>query len=159
MKSFSTAAFTPLAVLLLAALMFIGNAGHQGVWSDEGWNLWVTDTDAPTILARLAENHHPPAYFLSLAAWRDVTGESRVALRWLTIMGGVLTVALIYRIGSDQFGRAAGGFAAALFAVMEQPIYYAQAMRHYGWLALGVCAMTLLLLRIMRHRHSPAPLG
>jgi hypothetical protein len=140
-----------LPVLLLAAIMFIGNAAHQSAWSDEGWNLWVVrGTDVTTIFDRLAQNHHPPAYFLGLAGWQHLAGESRLGLRFISIAAAMLSVALIYRMGTDHFGRVTGITAAALFSVLEQSVYYAQAMRHYIWLVLGVCLMTFFFLRYLR---------
>lgn len=145
-----------LAVLLLAAALRIGGAGTLGAWSDEGWNLWIA-REPGLLLARLADNHHPPAYFASLSAWRAVAGESRLALRWLSVAAGLLCVALIYRAGADAFGRGAGLAAALLFAVFEQPVYYGQTMRHYAFLALGVCLSLCLFLRILRHTDAQRP--
>ncbi|MBC8171357.1 MAG: glycosyltransferase family 39 protein, partial [Anaerolineae bacterium] len=144
--------FLILLVLLLAALMRIGNAGHNSTWSDEGWNRWVvTDTPVETIFSRLAANHHPPAYFMGLALWKNIAGDNRLSLRFLAIAVGMLSVALLYRIGADQFGHRAGLFSALLFAVFEQSVYYGQAVRHYGWLVLGVCLMLLLFLRTLKN--------
>jgi hypothetical protein len=139
-----------LAVLLLSALLRISGAGHNSTWSDEGWNLWAIEGDQSTVLTRLAENHHPPAYYLSLDAWQQIAGDNKLSLRLLAVLGGVLSTALIYRIGADHFSHITGLFAAVVFAVFEQPIYYSQAMRHYGWLVLGVCLMTFFFLRLLR---------
>ncbi len=139
-------------VLLLAGAIRIIGAGHNGLWSDEGWNLWAIEGDQPaTILTRLAENHHPPAYYLAVDTWQQIAGESKLSLRLLTVLAGVLSVALIYRIGADHFSHTAGLFAAVVFAVFEQPVYYSQSIRHYGWLALGACLMTFFFLRLLRH--------
>lgn len=152
--------FPVVLVLLLAAAMFIGSAGHWSAWSDEGWNLWVVrGTAVSTILDRLAQNHHPPAYFLGLAGWQHLVGESRLALRFLSIAGAMLTVALIYRIGADHFGHVTGLSAAALFAVFEQAVYYSQAMRHYGWLVLGVCLTTFFFLRYLKRPRNSLLIG
>lgn len=142
-------------ILLLAAVMRIGNAAHNSTWSDEGWNRWVVaDTSVQTIFSRLATNHHPPAYFMGLAIWKNIAGDNRLSLRFLAIAAGMLSVALIYRIGADQFGHRAGLFSALLFSVFEQSVYYGQAVRHYGWLVLGVCLMLLLFLRVLKNPRS-----
>lgn len=139
-----------VCVLLLAMGARLYESSTHSTWSDEGWNLWVSqDVAAVQIMARLADNHHPPAYFLSLAAWQSLVGDSRVALRMLSVLSGVLTVAVIYRAGVDAFGRGAGLVAAALFATFEQAVYYGQSMRHYGWLTLSVSLMVLFFLRVL----------
>lgn len=143
-----------LLVLLLAAALRYGGAAHHGAWSDEGWNWWVVhDTSFDTIITRLTANHHPPAYFVSLGVWRTVAGESRLALRYPAILAGILCVALLFRAGVDVGGLFTGVAAAAIFAVFEQPVYYGQTIRHYGYLALGVCWSLLLFLRILRRKH------
>lgn len=149
-----------LLVVLLAAVMRYGGAAHNGAWSDEGWNWWVAhDTSFETIITRLTANHHPPAYFVSLGVWRGAAGESRLALRYPAILAGLLCAALIFRIGVDVGGGAnfggifTGVAAAAIFAVFEQPVYYGQTIRHYGYLALGVCWSLFLFLRIIRRKH------
>ncbi len=140
-----------ILVLLLAAAVRLNGAATHSTWSDEGWNLWVVEgSGVGRILERLASNHHPPAYFLSLAAWEQIAGDSRLALRLLAVLGGVLTVAVVYRVGADTFGHGAGVAAALIFAVVEQAVYYGQAIRHYGWLALGVGLLLLCFGRYLR---------
>ena len=139
-----------LAVLLLAAGMRILGAAHLPFWSDEAWNIWATDSGVPVMLERLAANHHPPAFFLALDAWSGITGDSRFALRFISIAAGMLAVALIYRIGKDHFGTAAGICAALIFATFEQPVYYGQSVRHYSWLLLGQALTLWLFLRVLR---------
>ncbi len=94
-----------LFVLLLATATRLYESSTHSTWSDEGWNLWVTEVPPTQIMARLADNHHPPAYFLGFDAWQNLVGDSRVALRMLSVLSGVLTVAVIYRAGVDAFGR------------------------------------------------------
>ena len=137
-------------VLLLAAGMRILGAAHLPFWSDEAWNIWATDSGVPVMLERLAANHHPPAFFLALDAWQGIAGDSRFALRFISIAAGMLAVALIYRIGKDHFGMAAGICAALIFATFEQPVYYGQSVRHYSWLLLGQALTLWLFLRALR---------
>ncbi len=140
-----------LIILLLAAATRIVNAGHWPVWTDEGWSTWAaSDHRVDVILDNVAKDRHPPLYFLSLSAWWTIAGDSRIALRFLSIASGLLTVAAVYRIGADWFGRSAARYAALLVAVLDVAIYYSQEIRHYGWLVLSVCLMTLCFLRYLR---------
>ncbi len=141
-----------LAILLLAAATRIVNAGHWPVWTDEGWSAWAaSDHRAEVILDKVAQDRHPPLYFLSLSAWWTLAGNSRIALRFLSIASGILAVAVVYRIGVDWFGSRAAHYAALLLSVLYVAIYYSQEIRHYGWLILSVCLMTLFFLRYLRH--------
>ncbi len=145
--------FTPiLAILLLAAATRIISAGHWPVWTDEGWSTWAASDHRLDVIVDkvLSKDRHPPLYTLSLSAWWSVAGDSRIALRFLSIMGGLLTVAVVYRIGADWFSREAGIYAALLLSVLPVAVYYSQEIRDYGWLILAVSLMTLFFLRYLR---------
>jgi hypothetical protein len=140
-----------LIILILAAVTRITSAGHWPVWTDEGWSTWAaSDHRLEVILDKVAGDRHPPLYFLSLSAWWTTAGNSRIALRFLSIAGGILAVAVVYRIGRDWFGLSAAFYSAFLLAVLDVAIYFSQEIRHYSWLVLSVCLMTLCFLRYLR---------
>ncbi|MEP7290030.1 MAG: glycosyltransferase family 39 protein [Chloroflexota bacterium] len=140
-----------VALLLLAAAVRIVNVSHWPVWTDEGWSTWAaSDHRIEVILDKVAQDRHPPLYFLSLSAWWTIAGYSRLALRFLAIASGLLAVAVVYRIGYDWFDRRTGIYAALLLAMLDVAIYYSQEIRHYGWLVLAVSLMTLFFLRYLR---------
>jgi hypothetical protein len=141
-----------LTILLLAAAVRIINSSAWPVWTDEGWTTWSTsDPELEVVLKReIAQDRHPPLYFIVLTAWRTLAGDSRLALRFVSIVGGLLTVALTYRIGKDWFGQRAGLYGALLLAVLHMAVYYSQELRDYGWLTLSVTVMTLLFARYLR---------
>jgi len=133
-------------VLLLAAAMRVLGAGHTPFWSDEAWNLWVVQSDFHTDVTHLAANHHPPAYFWTLDAWRHIAGESKIALSFIAIAAGMVTTAVVIRAGKDSLGAFGAIAAGLIFATFEQPVYYGQSIRHYSFLLLAV-ALTLWLLQ------------
>lgn len=139
-----------LFVLLVAAGMRILGAGHSPFWSDEAWNLWAVEADFPTIITRLAANHHPPAYFFTLGAWSSLAGESKIALNFVAIAAGMLTCAVVIRLAKDGMGVFAAVAAGLIFATFEQPVYYGQSIRHYSFLLLGAALTLWLLLRALR---------
>jgi len=142
-----------VSILLLAATLRIINADHFAVWTDEGWSTWaVSDHQLTTILGKVAADRHPPGYFLALSGWESLAGDSRIALRFLSIAAGLLIVAVTYRIGVEWFGRLTGIYAALLIAVLPSSIYYAQEIRNYAWLTLATLLMTLFVLRSL---HKP----
>lgn len=140
-----------LAILLLASAARIVNAGHWPVWTDEGWSTWAaSDHRLDVILDRISADRHPPLYFVTLSAWWTLAGDSRIALRFLAIASGILSTAVVWRIGTDVFGVRAGRYAALFFAVLPAAVYYSQEIRHYGWLVLAVSLMTLFFIRFLR---------
>lgn len=138
-----------ILVLLIAAGMRLLGAGHTPFWSDEAWNLWVVQSDFQTDVARLAANHHPPAYFWTLDAWRHIAGESKIALSFIAIAAGMLTCAIVIRAGKDSLGIFGALAAGLIFATFEQPVYYGQSIRHYSFLLLGAALTLWLLMRAL----------
>lgn len=140
------------AILLVAAGARLDGTASRPVWTDEGFAAWASS--APTVGEMLdrveAWDRHPPLTFLVLYAWRDAAGDSRLALRFWSILTGLVSTALVYRLGADEFGHRTARVAALLFAVLDLPVYYAQEIRHYSWLVLSACLMSLLFLRYVR---------
>ncbi len=147
-------------ILIFAAATRIINVGSWPVWTDEGWSIWATD-DArlDVVLDNLAHDRHPPLYFVALRGWRSLAGDSPLALRYLSITAGLLTVAVTYRIGADVFGRRAGLYAALLLAVLPIAVYYSQEVRHYGWFTLFVALSWLCFLRYLKRPRLGILLG
>ena len=143
-------------ILLLAAATRIHDAAHRTVWTDEGFMAWITsDLDVDTVMDRVEQwDRHPPLYVFWIGEWRTLAGDSRIALRFWAIMSGLLSTALVYRIGADAFGASAGRYAALLYAVLHMAVYYAQEIRGYGALMLAVCLMSLFFLRYLRRPHG-----
>ncbi len=138
-------------ILIFAAATRIINVSSWPVWTDEGWSIWATDDPhLDVVLDNLAHDRHPPLYFVALRGWRSLAGDSPLALRYLSIAAGLLTVAVTYRIGVDVFGKRAGLYAALLLAVLPIAVYYSQEVRHYGWFTLFVALSWLCFLRYLR---------
>ncbi len=144
-----------VAVLLLAAALRMNGLGHTPFWSDEGWNLWAVQSDFQTDVARLAANHHPPAYFWTLDGWRALAGESKLALGFVAWAAGLLTVAVVLRAGADLGGLGVAVAAGLLLATQGQMVYYGQTIRHYSFLLLAAALSTWLLMRALRRPTWP----
>ncbi len=139
-------------VLLLAAAARLHQISDRAVWTDEGYTAWATlDRRVDDVLDVLRDDRHPPLFFLALNRWENVAGDSRLALRFLSVLGGIVTTAVVYRIGTDWFSAEAGLYAASFYAVLGIAVYYDQEIRHYGWLTLAVSLMSLFFLRYL-HR-------
>jgi hypothetical protein len=137
-------------ILLLAWFARLVGIGAFPVWTDEGWSIWASGDGLLQTLTRLTTDRHPPLYFLLLDLWRDVAGESRLALRFISLAAGLVTVALSYRMAAEHLGRRVGLCAAALLSVLPISVYYSQEVRHYGLFALWVLLSWWSFGRILR---------
>lgn len=125
-------------VVLMTGLAFglrVVGLGRQSLWYDEAFSLAVAGTDWPTFWAALLSDAvHPPGYYLLLRAGLILFGSSEFALRFLSVVAGVLAVPLIYQLGCSLGWRRWGIIAGLLLAVNPFAWWYAQEARMYSLL-------------------------
>jgi len=140
------------AWLMLAGLLFLAGflrfyaLGTESIWLDEATSLVVADNTPAQIVTITAEDIHPPLYYLILRAWL-VFGRSEAALRSLSAVIGVLSVAALYGLGRALWSPTAGAIAALLLAVSPLHIWYSQETRMYGLALLWSIVASALLYR------------
>ena len=140
-----------VAVLLLAAGLRFHELGAQSLWNDEGNSVVQAGRSLSAIAEHAARDIHPPGYYWLLAGWKGLTGDSEFALRSLSALASVLSVAFALALGRRLYGDWAGLAAALLVALNTFSIYYAQEARMYALLALlgaaGMWALAGLVLK------------
>ncbi len=124
------------AVLALATGLRVWEAVRTPLWFDEIFTLMVARLDVSGLLAALANDMHPPLHYLLEHLWIRFGGEGELWLKSLSILIGVATVAALYGLVAEAFGRGAGLFAALLLAVHRTHVYYSQEARSYALLWL-----------------------
>ncbi len=126
----------PLLIVLLAAGLRFYRIEVQSFWNDEGNSARLSERSIPLIIEGTASDVHPPFYYLLLHAWRIPVGDTELALRAFSAFAGVLTTAVVFKMGQGMLGRTAGGLAALGTAVSPPLVYYSQEARMYSLLAL-----------------------
>jgi len=136
-----------LLVLLLAAYLRFHRIDYQSLWNDEGNSLRLAQRSVPALVEAASHDIHPPGYYLALKGWISIAGETEFALRILSAVAGVLTVACVYALGRTLFAPGAGLLAALIVAVNAFSVYYGQEARMYAPLALLTAASMLVFVR------------
>ncbi|MCY3907367.1 MAG: glycosyltransferase family 39 protein [Anaerolineaceae bacterium] len=108
-----------LAPMLLAAALGIPLLDYDAFNGDETSHLVAAGAlqDGNHSLAEVWENIAPrvaTGWPLLLSRWGPLVGWSEAAIRSLSIFAGVLTIAVVYRAGTDLFSPLAAVFAAML---------------------------------------------
>lgn len=128
-------------VLLLAFAVRVYQLDTQSFWNDEGSSYVQATRSFAEIAENAAADIHPPAYYWALHVWRGLVGESEFALRYLSVLAGVLTVAFAYGYGlrlypsQREVGAIIGLTGGLLVALNTFQIYYSQEARMYAALA------------------------
>lgn len=124
-----------MVLVLLIGLAFaarVASLTAQGLWRDEVDALLFATAPLQEVLTSFTRpGWNGPFYFLLLRAWVALAGQSAFALRYLSLLLGVLTVPLIYVLGKRRLGQTAGLFAAVLAACAPYQVWYAQEVKMY----------------------------
>jgi mannosyltransferase len=136
-------------VAILVAVLWVGAAlrlhalGGLSFWLDEAYSWYLLHPSWHDIWGvMLLISDTSPFYYVVTRLWAGLMGQSEFALRWLGAAAELVTIPVIYRLGRDMFGRAAGLWAAALLALSPFAVWYARDARPYGfyvlWAALAL---------------------
>jgi len=141
-------------LLLSAALVWHDLGAHEVLGRDE--NATILKLDQPDLRSLLQvvpikvtgqPGYMQPLYFvLEYYVW-PLVHRSAFMLRFLSSAFGLLTVAVVYRLGRALWGRQAGLIGAFLTALLPLHVQYAQIARPYSLLALLSLASAYFLVR------------
>lgn len=105
---------------------------NQSLWLDEATTALVVRMPIMDIFTKFLPNDfHPPLYYLIIKYWVYVFGSSEISLRIPSVIFGVLTIFIIYKISKNYI-------APLLVATSGLLIYYSQEARMYSLVALLV---------------------
>ena len=147
----------PALIILLALVLRLLRLGDANLWWDEALAIWAVRKGLLGATAWTAGDVHPPLYFWSLWAWVRLFGESEFAMRSLSVVFGVLAVALVYVLGVLVAERRVGELAALFTALARFHVWWSQEMRMY--ILAGLLGMLALyfFLRWLRAERPGSP--
>lgn len=141
--------FWLLPILLLATLLSARSLDSDALWYDEVWTYVVAGgaeygpLTLPEVWDKVmtVDSIQGTGYPMLLAAWGGLVGWTEYAARALSLLMGVLSLALVYRLGKDTMSEAAGIYAAALFGVTALFLHYFHEARAFTMMTLagGLC--------------------
>lgn len=126
---------TPVAIGAFALGVRLFRLRWPGLWSDEGFAVFLARLGLPDLFTGTANDLHPPLFYLLLKAWL-LPGWSVVYARLFPVLCGVLTVAVVYRLGREAFSAGVGKWAAFCAALGPMAVAYAREVRMYALLLL-----------------------
>ena len=127
----SWAAPVALAVLTLISLWIRTRELHAGFWIDEGISVGIAHEHWTSIPNLLHQDGSPPAYYMLLALWIRLFGDSEAATHTLSLIFGLACIPLAFFAGRAIFGRTTGLVCAVIAALDPFLTYYAQETRMY----------------------------
>ncbi len=138
----------PAAAVLLAYLLRTFSLDLQSFWIDEVQAFYFVDHSfKETVKLLISPENNGPLYFLLLWGWRQIGGASDFAIRYLSDLLSVLTVAVLWQLARTWFGRRVAGLTALLLAISPFAVWFGQEAKMYALHMLLAALSTLLLIR------------
>jgi hypothetical protein len=133
-----------IPVIGLAGWLGLRGLSEGMLWYDEWWSYFSAGgtpygpiSFGEVIDRALGEPSQPPAYYLLLSAWGSVAGWTPFAVRFISFVFGILTLAWTYRLATDISGRRRTGILAALLlAGSALFVDYLHELRLYSMMTL-----------------------
>jgi 4-amino-4-deoxy-L-arabinose transferase-like glycosyltransferase len=132
-----------ILILLLAFALRLVRLEEREMWYDEAFAVLYAEKDMEAIIygtvtavEGAAADIHPLLYYFFLHHWMSL-GQSPFVVRFPSVIFGLLTICLVFRLGQELFSTRAGLIAAALTAVSPFHIWYSQEARMYSLLCLA----------------------
>ncbi|MGQ9583964.1 MAG: glycosyltransferase family 39 protein [Anaerolineae bacterium] len=148
------------AVVGLAFVLRVYGLGFQSLWRDETDALFFATRPLSRLLSAFAiPGRNGPLYFLLLRGWTLCTGETEFALRYLSVVAGVLALPLTWAVARKLGCGRAGLWALPLLAFSPFLVWYAQDAKMYATVLLAVLLATWLFLKAVETRRPISWVG
>lgn len=148
-------------ILLLTSVLTTRHLLTDTYWFDELQNLIKMGIEPyPPVafgdmITFIGETRWVPAYNIVLLGWGDLAGWTTFATRTLSLFMGVISVALMYRLGTGVYDRRAGFASAVLLGGSVYLIHYSHEMRGYSqYLMLTILSVYLYWKLVNQRRIS-----
>lgn len=124
--------FSLILILCLGLVLRLINL-NQSLWLDEAITaLAVKNNTFLQLISKFAPgDFHPPLYYFVLKLWTSFFGFSEISLRLPSVIFGLATVFLVYKIAKFLFDSKVALVAALFLACNPLAVYYSQEARMY----------------------------
>ncbi|MBV8086871.1 MAG: glycosyltransferase family 39 protein, partial [Chloroflexi bacterium] len=168
-----------LGLLLLAFGLRVAGLETQSIWVDEGFSVDFSSRTAADMTAMwkarggygdidnaqaaaaandplaIAVDIHPPLYYLILHEWMPLAGRGEYAVRFPSVIVGVLLMLALYKLGASWANVGVGLAAAAIGAIASFYVAYSQEARMYAPVA-AFSAFSLYFSWLVIKRRRPS---
>ncbi len=130
-----------VATLLAAFAWRTVGLDRQPLWWDEGNSVYLAHQNLFALASesRATNDTDPPVYRLLLGRWVRVTGSSPFAVRFFSVLLGMIAVALAWPIGCWLTERKTALLSVLFVTITPMQVYYAREAK--GYVFAAVCAL------------------
>jgi uncharacterized membrane protein len=137
-----------IIILAIGFFLRLFNLTAKPIWYDEACSISFASNTLNSFLSH--RYLIKPVYFILLRGWVLLFGSGAFAARSLSVLFGVLSVMVIYRLGKLLFNKTIGLISAFLLAVSVFHINYSQQARNYSLFGLLGLISMLIFARLLK---------
>jgi uncharacterized membrane protein len=141
-----------LFLLVAATVLRLYDLGSRSYFNDELSALYRLEGHAglkELITEGVTPDFHPAGVQVFLWYWQKVAGDHPFLMRLPFAMAGIVSVWLVFLLGTRWFGRTTALMTAASLALLQFPLVYSQMIRPYSTGMMLILAATLCWDRIV----------
>ncbi|MEI6831368.1 MAG: glycosyltransferase family 39 protein [Candidatus Omnitrophota bacterium] len=133
-------------ILAIGVFLRFYHLTGKSLWYDEACSLnlaaynWMDIFFSHNVITHIPR----PFYFILLKLWVGLFGYTEIAVRSLSVIFGILSIILIYKLARILFGVSAGLISAFILSISPYNIYYSQQVRYYT-LFLFLCLLSMVI--------------
>jgi len=140
-----------LVIVCVAAALYVHNLCYSDIWADEALTKAMVRHPLPQLLRLVANDAHPPLYFVGLKLFTGIVGNTDYTIRLFSVLGTLSTMVLCYAVGQRVFGRAGALCLCLMLLALPMPGLYARMARMYTW--AGFVTFGVFLYSVLYARH------
>lgn len=139
------------AIILLAAALRVYHIDQLSLWGDEALSATIARNPVRDIALEVRRMEQiPPLYHYFLHYWSARFGQSDFSLRVPSLLFGLGSIWIIFKLGKELYGPREGLLAALLIAVSRYQVDYGREARPYTLMLFMSLLATLAFVRVVR---------
>lgn len=125
-----------LLILLMGLSLRLYNINTKSYWLDEETSIIFANKELNELIKNAETETHPPFYYLILKFWINLFGESETATRSLSVLFGVISIFMMYKISCLLFSKKVGLISSLILSISAFHIKYSQETRMYSLMVM-----------------------
>jgi len=155
-----------LLIFCLGAGFRFYSLGDKNLWLDEASSVYYAERLIPSMVEKLIDGQYensqqiilewiesepaqPPLYYIFLNFWM-VVGRDEVTVRLLSVLAGIISIPVLYRLAKTLFNERVGLLSALLLAISPLHLLYSQEARMYPFITLFVLVSTFCMIGFLK---------
>jgi len=125
-----------ILILAFSFLIRIYDLQNENLWPDEAVTIYNAHKPVSHNIQWSLSLGYFPLYHIILSIWEKFFGLREFSVRFLSVIFGVFSVYMAYRIGGLMFNKRVGLYSAIIIALSPFNVYYSQEARIYTMFVL-----------------------